>query len=544
MEIKEMGQFFTSKWVKQYFTNRADVHPFYEYAPLEEDAFKNRARDLDSIERAHAPREKLAEVITSFHEPELTHPEIARNIDRLSQLDSLVVIGGHQACLLTGPLYTVYKAITLIQLAQREERRLGRPIIPVFWIAGEDHDWDEVNHVWIHDSQKPVKFRFSQGLSRRQVSDIEVIPREIHAWVDQLSRLLPDSKYKHEWIRILKEFTSTPITWSRFFARIIHFLFGKYGLLLVDSADPKLREIEKPFMNVLLSKNNGIQNSIQETQNKIVAMGHAPSVPHKKNFAHLFFAHHGNRYPLYYNEKKWTVPGLNKEWTSSQMSDLANDSPHHLSNNVLTRPLMQEYLFPTLATVGGLAEVTYWGMLKDTFTLCDLRMPIVYPRSQVTLIPDVIRKRMHDFELLIEDIYACYEDKKNDWLEKQNPVTMASLFKEAKQEIELIHEGLLNQLEEKLKVNLLESGQINRNKITEHLVYLKRYADQAIQRKYESQLKHWIEIEEAILPLNKPQERIYNFINYWNAYGLGWIDDLINNSLLSDKGIAYAASIR
>lgn len=545
MDIKETTPFHTNEWIKQYRRNASDVHSFYAYSPLTEDVFVQRAQEIDSQTRVHASREKLAQVISSFHESMQPHSKIKRNITRFRDGNSLVVIGGHQACLLTGPLYTIYKAITVIQLARREEKRLGRPVIPVFWIAGEDHDWDEVNHVWIQGvAQKPSKLRFPSTCTRKQISEVICNPQEMHSWLDDLIRLLPDSIYKKEWVTILKEFTSTSITWTCFFAKVMMHLFGKYGLLLVDAADPNIRKLEEPFWRVLLTQNEEIQSLIREKSSQMIELGYPAPIPDKEHFAHLFLCNKGNRYPLYFDGVKWTASGIDGAWHTSDMLSLINTYPERLSNNVMTRPLMQEFLFPTLAFVGGPAEVQYWGILKDIFTVCGLlEMPILYPRLQMTLLSPCIQKRMHGLGVTLTDVTTRFDEVKGEWLQKQHNTNVESLFLEAKKEIESTHQRLLQQIDKELEINLLASGQLNKNKLIEHLVYLQKHIEHKIESKYQVGIRQWDEVLQTIYPDNKPQERIYNIINYWNLYGLEWLDELVNTPLLTENSTAYSISI-
>lgn len=544
MDIKETNPLHFNKWINHYLRNASDVHAFYAHAPLTEDVFVQRVHELDSHVRMQAPREKLADVITSFHTPEMLLPEIQQNIERLRDEKSLVVIGGHQACLLTGPMYTIYKAMTIIRLAQREETRLGRPVIPVFWIAGEDHDWDEVNHIWIQGTaQKPSKLGFASTSNRKPISEVMCNPQQMNYWFDELSRVLPDSIHKKEWVRILKEFTSTPITWTRFFARVMMHFFGKYGLLLVDAADPDLRELEKPFWEVLLTRNREIQSLVRQKSSEMIDLGYPSIVPDKDNFAHLFLCRKGNRYPLYFDGKTWTAPGVDGEWDTSEMLNLANTSPEKLSNNVLTRPLMQEYIFPTLSFVGGAAEVQYWGILKDVFDICGLQMPVVYPRMQITLVPHSIEKRMQGFGMTLQDVTTRFDEMKEKWLEKKHPVNVDALFLQAKQEIEATHQRLLEQINAEVEINLVESGQVNKNKLMEHLTYLERYAEHALHKKYDVEMRQWDEMRNTLYPRNKPQERIYNVVEYWNAYGVEWIDALVRIPLVTRANASYSISI-
>jgi len=173
------------------------LQPYYTYPPGDDSSFHLRERILKKRE-SPLSREELARVISQYHAGELEHPAVRSNLDRLTHSDSLVVVGGQQAGILTGPLYTIYKAITLIQLAEREERRLNRPVIPIFWIAGEDHDLEEVNHLHLITQGKLEKWTLPVPDEHRPISSTVPDLDSLLRWIEELGWHLPDTPYRPE----------------------------------------------------------------------------------------------------------------------------------------------------------------------------------------------------------------------------------------------------------------------------------------------------------------------------------------------------------
>lgn len=534
MRIESIPQLWANPLVADYLQLNRPVHSLFSYHPLQKESFIQRAAKRN-VAKDQELRSSLVEVLRSFHDPELLHPAVEENLARLNQPDSLVVIGGQQAGLLTGPLYTLYKAVTIIQLARREEERLQRSVIPVFWIAGEDHDRDEVDHIWVQDHEgKPVKYRYkSDDREKRPVSSLLLPKEELHQWIDQLSQLLPDREYKHEWVEQLKSFADESISWVRFFARVMHHLFGKWGLLLIDSADPRLRRLEAPFFQQLIRQSETIQERVLTAIAQLEEMGYKNPVEVRPGQANLFVEVEGERLPLLRQGGEWMTREKEATFTTEQLLEIAEKNPERLSNNVLTRPLMQEYLFPTLAFVGGPGEIAYWSLLKQGFAEVGLEMPIIYPRVQMTLLHRTAEKRMREFALSWEDLVTSLEKKKADWLNQQHQLDVEGLFAQVKKQIAQSYQPLLRLLDQEIGMDLREMGRKNLQKLNEQVDFFYSYTNRAIQSKFETGLRHWDELSHTCLPEHKPQERVYNVINYWNQYGLSWLDQLIDAPLLT-----------
>jgi bacillithiol synthase len=504
------------------------LRSFFVYDPRCQASFTHRARQISRLYDANR-RKQLVETMCQFHKPELLHPHVVHNLTRLGFEESLVVIGGQQAGMLTGPLYTIYKAISLIQLAQREEKQLGRPVIPVFWIAGEDHDRDEVDHIWVQNTNGfPTKSRFQHPELRKcSIAKLLLTPKELHRWLDELASLLPDSAYKKEWILILKELSAETISWTRYFARIMHQLFGKWGLLLIDAADPQLRHLEIPFFQQIIAKNGQIQQSVLAASAKWKAIHGTEPVAMKEFQANLFIEVDGERESLSYQAGKWTSKNQKLHCTTKALLTQLELAPERFSNNVITRPFMQEYLFPTLAFVGGPSEIAYWSILREAFPIMELEMPIVYPRSHFTILDRTVQKRIKAFGLSWEDLFTRLEQKQTEWLQTPHSLDLERWFQQVKEQIMQITHPVIQRLEQEIGMDLKAMGQKNQQKLLEQVDFFYAYTQRQIATKYQTELRHWQEIKHQVWPREKLQERVYNFVDLWNRYGLCWVDELL-----------------
>lgn len=525
--IEDFYQYFHSSFVSTLFT----YHPWMEVS------FRQRYQFLQEKRNEPFARSELVKVFRAQYGQERLHPQIEINLQRLEDKRSCVVIGGQQAGLLTGPLYTLYKAMTIIQLAKREEERLGIPVIPVFWIAGEDHDFEEVNHIWIRNVQEHVtKQSFHHHspitMNRISVSCLQLDQSKMLKWLEELSDQLPDTPYKSEWLKTSQEIVSSAQTWGQFFFKMMQTLFNHWGLLLIDSTNIHLRRLESKFFMRLIKQNQQLRKIIGKTEQ--FCQGNQYHIPVKleENHAHLFVNVNSERYPLFNHQDTWMTRDGMHRWSTEDLLNMAAETPEKLSNNVLTRPLMQEYLFPTLAFVGGSGEIAYWSLLKQSFELMGLEMPIVYPRVQITLVDQTSLKRIKHFQFTWKDLFLHFDRKKSEWLNEKVKVDIDQLFQKTNEEMDQVHHALIHQLEQHLNVHMNEIGGKNREKIKEQIRYLRKYVNRMVEDQYQTELRRMNEIVVRLFPLQKPQERIYNLVQIWNEHGLKWLDHLMEQPLL------------
>ncbi|UGB32567.1 MULTISPECIES: bacillithiol biosynthesis cysteine-adding enzyme BshC [Bacillaceae] len=530
MEIVELSLRSSNQFINDLTEKKLHVESFFDYNVHSSSLFRERAEDLR--ERTYQ-REELATYLKNYTNRCLNSDEkILENIERLKNPDSLVVIGGQQAGLLTGPLYTIHKIISIIVLAEKEEKELGVPVIPVFWIAGEDHDFVEINHVFIEKNQIARKLAIKDSPVKKQpVSQLELNKQKTFDWIDQVFEAFGETDYSNQLISTLKQFAEESSTYVEFFEKVIMDLFKDKGLVLINSGDHELRKLEKSYFKSILEQNERIYDAVKEQQQKMQSLDYHPIIEMTDNSANLFYHHDGERFLLErISHNEYEVSEIGFTITRAELFDLIETNPEKFSNNVVTRPLMQEYLFPTLAFIAGPGEVTYWSELKGVFSLFDIKMPPVLPRLQMTILERAIDRNIKETGVELEAVLQeGVMSSMNNFLKEMSPVDMAPLIEEAKKEISEIHTKLVDAallIDQSLEPMLKKNGHF----IKEHLDFIYKTVENRKKQQHDSQLSKFKSIEQSLLPNLHPQERVWNVYYYLNKFGPNFVGELLNLS--------------
>jgi bacillithiol biosynthesis cysteine-adding enzyme BshC len=520
---------------RDYIDNFAKVSALYEYNPWDKDSDRQRALWLDRDDRPQADRDELVKVLERFNRGVGNSSEAMENIKALADKETLAVVGGQQAGLFSGPLLALYKAITLIAEARNAERLLGRRVVPVFWIAGEDHDIDEVNHTYLlTDELKVQRVRLNAEPEKRSSVSRWHVPQE--AWEDAISQLdaaLMNTEFKPDLLAILRSVCESSATLSDQFARLMARWFGRYGLILVDSDDPGLRRLESAMFRQLADRNRELSGTLLAAKDKLESSGYSAQVEILPEQAHLFVHHDGERIPLHVHGERYMDRKGRVDFSAESLLALAESEPEKLSNNVMTRPLMQDYLFPVLSTVLGPSEIAYWGLLREAFQLFGLQMPILVPRFEFTLLEGTVQKQMDKFGLGFEDVIFRLESKKEDWLKAQGSLKVEELFAETKKKFSDLYAPVVEQVAV-INPGLRKLGETNMQKMLDQISFLEAKASDAFRSQHDAALRHWERIRLSVLPNGRPQERVFNVCHYWNKYGERWLDALAELPLERD----------
>lgn len=528
MLLEETKAFFGSRIVEDYVSAFDQVQDFFVHDPYRASSWKSRREWLFQHPLPH--REQLAEGLRVYNLSLENHQAVMLNIEKLKQEDSFVVIGGQQAGVLTGPLYVIYKAITLIKLAKQQEQETGKPVVPVFWIASEDHDYDEVNHVYVsawEEAVEKLQLEFSAP-QRASIAHLSIGSDSFEKMIHDFFSRLPDSTYQSNLKEKLLEVSNSVSKMNDFFAKIMAWLFGEYGLVLVDSADPFVRELEKPVFASFIK--NDISKELAQVQERLLSRGFHSQLNIQEELAHFFVYEEGERQLMVRKGGCFQAKNGGKLYEPEELLRLLDDSPCSFSANVVSRPIMQEWLFPVLAFVGGPGEIAYWAQLKPAFEKMNMQMPIVFPRMSFTIMERDVQKHMESFQLTLKDVYEHWEEKRKVWIAEQISVDWQQTFKDLKIGLQEVYMPFLDQLIQN-EPGVRNLGEANWKRIMSHVEFLQRKTEEAIEIRHQSSLKHWEQIRQALYPMEKPQERVYNVFGYLNKYGQSFIRDLMNQHI-------------
>jgi len=514
---------------ERYRLGDAKVGELFGLHPSSAEHWKQRAAALDASASSRADIERVTESLRRYQAELPRYPETEVSLAKLGRQDALVVVGGQQAGLFGGALLIFYKALTVVQTARHAEKLLGRPVVPVFWIAGEDHDFDEANHVNIQSAEGSLRrIRIDRPAGPRlAVSRTPLSGEDWQTALQELAALLPDTEFKPALLERLQAHVQDRPSLSLAFARLLADWFGSQGLLLLDADDPQLRALEGPMFGSLIERNDELEMALKAGEQQVSERGFSLQAETAPGSANLFLHHEQGRLLLHKEDGRYIDRRGHVSLSRDELLQLTVHSPGELSTNALTRPLMQDYLLPVLAAVLGPSELAYWGILGPAFETFGFAMPILVPRQSFTYLEHNVAKLLDKYALTAEEAMAEWEQRKNRWLNSQDEWDLEGQFRQVKLRFAELYAPIMDTVSA-LQPGLAKLAEGNRDKILEQMTYLESRSLDAIAKRHEAALRQWDRIYMALSPQGKPQERVYGILQYWNRYGPAWLANWLN----------------
>ncbi|WP_301108213.1 bacillithiol biosynthesis cysteine-adding enzyme BshC [Sporosarcina sp.] len=519
-----------NKLMEVYREDPQFIHNFFDYE-VTAAGYEERAKEL-----MYRPfqREELAAVIEGYMQPYGISELAAQHIKELSS-DALAVVGGQQAGVLTGPLYSVHKAISVILLAREQRSLLGKPVVPVFWIAGEDHDINEINHTYTAQDGKAVKRQFKQpSVLKTTASDTIYDQKEMHAYIKKIFKGYGETTYTNNLLTNVLKIAGEQQTYTEFFTALMNQLFTKHGLLFLDAAYKPLRQLESAYFSQMIENAADMAKSIYSTEQNLNSLGYDKPIESEEQDANLFYVHETGRVLLKRVGEMFVNEQIGLSFSQQEMHELAKNEPWLLSNNVATRPLMQDLVFPVLAFVGGPGEIAYWSLLKESFHKLGIRMPVVVPRLSITLISRQVQEALKLTDLSIRQVLDHQLPQlKKQWLDEQKDGEFDALVNESRQQLEAQFDKMQAHLKEQ-DPGLLQVLNKNLQFHEQQFSYLEKMKEQSLLRKHQVQYRRYQILSEQLYPEGSLQERLYSPYFFINQFGAGFIDELMRQPYCFD----------
>lgn len=520
----------TNKLVTHYKNNDKSVMKYFDYS-----SNQYEQKRLEYINNRTYQRQNFVEAVHKLHKkwgaPEASMVQLNKLLDE----QAVAVVGGQQAGLLTGPLYSIHKIISVTQLAEEQEKKLGIPVVPIFWIAGEDHDFEEINHTYVPTTNMKMKKIKLQNKSidagRKSVSDLEFEKDKLREWIENVFLSLKETDYTQDIYSLVQTVLSNSNSYSEFFAKFIFQLFPNQGIILLDSHASEIREIESDFFLEMIQHQQEISASVKSTIDKLRTEEYSISLDATEDDAHLFYHDEQLGRVLLQVEKEgvWVDKQHNIRLTLEELQSIAINSPHLLSNNVVTRPMMQEKLIPTLAFVGGPGEITYWSALKDAFHILELEMPPIVPRISFTYLDRYTSRLLDKYNLDLPKILnrGVKEDKQR-FLNEKNDYNIDEVTEELKTQLSDIHQPLRD-IAASLGDDIKALSESNLSYLLKDIEFLRKRLNNEIKKTYAIEISEFDRLEMILRPNNGLQERIWNPIYVMNCCGVDVFSRLVNN---------------
>jgi len=503
-----------------YLNDYPRLSPFYAGDPRSPEAVKIVA---GRVEKRAYPRAEVALALRAQHARWGGGPEGLANIQALEE-GAFVVFTGQQAGLFGGPLYTLYKAIAGLKLADKLTRELGRKVVGLFWMAADDHDFAEINHTFLPDKGNQLA-RIAYSPKRppeRQPESRIVLEEEIAQAHQVLDEALAPTEFRDAVLARLAECYSLGRTFPEAFARWMMLLLGEKGMVVVDPSDPALKQAGKNAFRWEIETGSESSNRIRKASDELKKAGFHVQVELREGGTNLFF-YDGERHSVKKVGEEFEIHG--KTFSRQEMLERIEQEPEQFSPNVALRPIYQDTLFPHIAYVGGPAEVAYYGEFKGSYEAAGLPMPVVFPRTTVSLIEPKIKAVFEKYHIGPKDLFSGLEPLITRLVEgKQDP--------SADRELEVLEARLNESLDrwskaaEQWDKSLLQAVSTSKGAIKHQLEGLAKKLTQAYKRKNEELVDQVRKAALHLLPEGTLQERAFPAVPYLVKYGFRFVEDL------------------
>jgi len=512
-----------SPLVRDYYFDFDEVREFFNGDFRDITVYERQMEQLRSREYA---RGRLAEILKEQNQSYGCGPRTLQNIEALAKDNACAVVTGQQVGLFSGALYTIYKALTAIKLAETLSQRASAPVVPVFWLATDDHDFAEINHVDLLDQSgelQRISYDDHPSEERVPVGGLK-FSAEIEACIDSLNGMTPSSEFKTEVLSQLKEAYQPGRTFAEAFSIWVTHLFSTHGLVLLDPSHPGLIAMAQRPLEREISEGSPLSRCAIRTSERLTEKNYKPQVQQQEGKLNLFLAER-ERQPIHVEGDGFIVKGPNRRFTRDELVELARDTPHALSPNVLMRPLVQDTILPTVAYVGGPGEIAYFAQLRTAYQEFEIPMPVVYPRKGFTLVERHIESSLEALSLSIQDVWGGLTAKRNALAAEEIPEPL-------KQALSIATDNLDRDLGTVCREATAMDGSLGQTaegvhrKITHQLNLLEGKIIQAAKRKQKIVGRKLTKLENTLCPNRHLQERIFNVTPFLMKYGYSWLDDL------------------
>ena len=479
------------------------------------------------VQRAPRERAALAAILDRQLASRDAPPEARASAARLDDADTVAIVTGQQAGAFGGPLYTLLKAVTAVQLARRITDEYGVAAVPVFWVDSEDHDWDEVKTARVLDHAfelRDVSLPDADGAGTHPVATLRLDARVGDA-VAALGAHLPPTEFTAEVLSALRRCYRPGMTVSGAFAGWIDHLLGRHGLVVFDAADPAAKPLVTPLFTQELDQPCRTAKLATEAGEAMAALGHQPQVTPSEDAVALFYLDASGRHAIRKQDGRYLVGDRSR--TAEEMREEAAAHPERFSPNVLLRPLVQDRLFPTVCYVAGPSELAYQGQLRGIYREFGVEFPMLYSRATATLLDSGALRFLERYDVPFEALHAQDESALNRLLERQLPPTVEQALEDTDQRMAERARAMKDAV---VTIDPTLGGAVDTTleRMRDTLKTLHAKIIQATKRKDETLRRQFTRTRTLAFPSGHPQERVLSVTFFVNRYGAALCDALLD----------------
>ncbi len=520
-----------SRLFLDYLKDPLSLRKYYPGAVRFHHELQQRVPDVLAAHRVD--RNQVADALAAMNQRWGAPEETLNNINLLRDADAVAVVSGQQAGLFTGPLYTIYKALSAVKLAGCLRQR-NTKAVPVFWIAAEDHDFIEVAKAEIIGRDCQLKHvDISTDLHREgQPVGRVVLDDSIQAIVDQLFELLPNSEFADDMKKLVQQSWQPGRGYVDSFATMMTALLGRYGLIFLDPLDPEMKKLAAPLYAAAVRQAPEIATAVEQRSRDLENAGyHAQVLATATSFPLFIHDENGARRALVRVENgNYQAKDTAQRYSIEDLAQLARHEPQRFSPNVTLRAVVQDYLLPTIAYYGGAAEIAYFAQTAEVYRVLERPATPILPRSSLTMIERHTGRVLERYGLTLADFFEGLEPVTKRVVEEYLGASTARSFAAAEQNVNQELDRLKTELHaiDPTLANALETG---RKKIQYQLDGLRTRFVRAQMTRDEAAHRQLQRAADQLYPNKDLQERHINVTSLLARHGtyvIEWIFNAIN----------------
>ena len=471
-----------------YISKKAELSPFYSHFP----DIENFQSVIDSRNFNDANRGVLTDVLLEQYQGNSVPKPVIENINLLREANTFTITTGHQLNIFTGPLYFIYKIVTVINACKSlKEQYPAYNFVPVYWMASEDHDFDEINHFYLEGKKHQWKTDQKGAVGRFSLEGLKEILDQLPEGADFFRKA-----YAEE-------------TLADAGRSYVNHLFGEEGLLVVDADNKELKKLFVPVIEDDLFDHSAQQASEKDTA-ELQALGYKSQIAARE--INFFYLEDGVRERIEKVDEGYQVVDTDLRFSEQEIKKLIESNPERFSPNVILRPLYQETILPNLAYVGGPSEAVYWLQLKSVFTHFGTAFPLLMPRNFALIVPQNEASKWKKTGLDTKEMFLGKHDAFSTWVKANSSRDLS--YKEELGQLETLYAKLGDkaaEIDPTLKQHLEALATTAGNKIGKAEKKLLR----AEKRNHADRQTQIDAVKDYLFPNGSLQERHDNFMNFY-----------------------------
>jgi bacillithiol biosynthesis cysteine-adding enzyme BshC len=449
-------------------------------------------------------------------------------LERLSQPGALAVTSGQQPGLFTGPLYTIYKALSTAALARLLERQWQRPVVPVFWVAGDDHDYAEASHAsWIAGDGS---LRSAELPPRPPEAPLTPMYRqqlgpEIEGLLDLLGNDLPPSEFREWTLSWLRRHYRPDATIAASFAGALAELLAPAGVACLDSTHPAAKRIAASYLVRALGLGRDLNRDLEQRHEELQSTGMDPGVPVDQNATLVMLEGELGRDRLLLDGDEFATRRSRERFTLEALRRIAAAEPQRLSPNVLLRPVIESALLPTVAYLAGPGELRYLPLTRPVYERMRVPRQAVLPRWSGILVEPRVERVLRKFEIELSDLLEPSGSLESRLVRSQLPEDASRTLNALRQALSSGYDSLARSAGE-IDPTLTRPVQGTKHQALSGLHDIERKLVQHLKRRQETELAQLSKARTLVLPENQRQERVLTAAPFLARYGSAMISEV------------------